>query len=91
MQLDTLVVVDEHVLFLCYSEHVVISQETNVTDELLSLELTDNILLLPLHHRDVSLLGRQKQMLSISGEVHGSVGSEVLKVEVEDGLGILHI
>ena len=90
MQLNALAIVDIHVLLLCNSVHMLILQEAHISHELLGLELTHQVFVLPVKHCNMSLLRSNEQVLTISSEVKGSVGGEVLEVKVKDGVGVLH-
>ncbi len=65
VQLEAAVVVHVQVFLLRYCKHGVVMEEADITDELLDGELTLELLLLPVEHRQVALLPGQQQLVAV--------------------------
>ena len=88
--MNALVVVDEQVFLLRNSKHSLVLEEADVTHDLLSLELTNEVLALPVHEGDMAASRAHQQMPTIATEVKRRVGPEILQIQVEHALCVLN-
>lgn len=71
VQLDTLAIVDVHVLVLSNSEHRVILKETDIPYLVLGVELHDKVFIFPFQHGQVTFLAPNEDMLAIFRDIKG--------------------